>query len=235
MISTISSISPMSPFFDAVVSPEFVIDNSMIVVPPVKSNNYVKTFNPEPVNMISSPGSIVPPTVFNVKNINPMLPQINTASLIVTDDIFVPAIQLVPSRFDLSVPVSMLDDVCDVENIKNQIVSAFYYKFLDKWMYDKEESKKILDLFKVSENKVKLIENIDKREDSSKDTQEIVDKKVDFIEKNIISKRDVYTILKKFSKETKIGWCRLIKFDELVKSSIINSIKNKIKKMITGD
>jgi hypothetical protein len=228
-MNVISTISPLSPFFDTIVSPSLIIDETLIVTPNVKT---VVPSIVSPINFISTPGGIVPPTVLNVSNVNPLLPKVLPQSLIITEDIFVPSIQFLSDGRNINIPLSLYDDVCDVENIKNQIVSSFYYKFLDKWLYDRDDAKKILGFFKIVNDKVVLIENIEKREDVSHDTQEIVDKKVDFIEKNIVTKHDIYAILKKFIDETRISWCRLVKAEELVKSSVIHSIKNKIKKMI---
>jgi hypothetical protein len=232
-----AAISTLSPYLESIVSPSFIVGDAYVMNPLVQQSV-------SPVHFISDPNSIIPPVKSHViVSTNPLIPPVIVPSnplispvlspnLIISEDIFVPTVQLVSNGRNVTLPMVLYDDVCDIENIKSQIVKMYYYKLLDKWLYDKDDGKKVLNLLKVSGDKVNVIENINDRANIKEDTQEIVDKKVDFIEKNIVTQRDIYHILEKFVNETHISWCRLIKVDDLVKSSIIHSIKNKIKKLI---
>lgn len=248
-----SATSPMATLETIALSPSLLASDGTLIVSPtlspiahvspmshmstLSSLSMISPISPiTNVNVISSPDSIVPPTVMKVNTISSLspigLPYVGETKIILPTDIFIPSLQLVSDYKSLHVPIALYEDVCNVENIKSQMTKIIYYKFLDKWLYDIDEAKSLLGYFKVSGDRVDLIKNLDQKDDVHSNSQAVIDKKVDYIEKNIVSQNDIYAILKKFVDETHISWCRLIKAKDLVRDSIVRSVKNKIKKMI---
>lgn len=173
------------------------------------------------------PGRIIPPTMINAKKID--IPF--GSSLLMASDIVIPSFQILETK-SYRVPLSYYEDVCDTASIKEDIVKIFYYKFLDKWLYDNDASMYLLKYIKVSGDKVELISKLKDTDDYIKNDQKVVDKKVDFIEKNLLSMEDVYEILKKFVTETRVSWCDLTKNKLFVREAIEKTLRKKMKRLI---
>lgn len=182
------------------------------------------------IEFITEPNSIIPPTMTKV-NI-PSL--IGDTSLLVQSDIFVPSFSVYPDVSSLKIPLALINDVCDTPVIKETVTKIFYYKLLDKWLYDNDDAGYILGYLKVIDGKVELIKDIDKKDDYKANTQDIVDKKVDYIEDKIIKIDDILAILKKFVEGTHISWCELPKNSFFVKEAIEKTLERKLKRLITS-
>lgn len=234
-----TSTSPLtSPLMNSLttISPMFI--ESPVISPNLLSPMISPTLAQiSPINFISQPDSIVPPVLFKGDLMTgvPLVNGIPLASefgLIMQPDIFVPSIKIVPNVTSLRVPLSMYDDVCNIENIKESMIKIFYYKLLDKWLYDEDESKYLLKYLKVFGDKVELIKDIDHPDEFGKNSQEVVDKKVAFIEDRIFKKDDIALILHKFVQGTNISWCALPKNNYFVQEAIEKSLENKFKSLI---
>lgn len=119
--------------------------------------------------------------------------------------------------------------------LQQMMTKYFYYKTLDKWLKREKDMLNILNYLKITDRGVELINNINdyKSNNTDKDTQNNIDKKVDYIEKNIFSKDDMHNILKKYVKETTTNWYDLEdKATFFIKEIIKNFIKNKLKEAI---
>jgi len=118
--------------------------------------------------------------------------------------------------------------------IHAQLTEYFYYKTLDKWLYD--DLLDVLSFLTVHNNKVDVIKNLnDYRQDNAeKDSLETVEQKIDFIEKFIFSKEDMYRILRRYVKETGTHWYDLYKNEYFVKDMVKSYLKKQLKKSIVG-
>ena len=114
------------------------------------------------------------------------------------------------------------------------MVNHYYYKVLDKWLLD--EINDILNYFTIKDGKVKMIKNLSeyKPTNISKDSDEIAEKKIDYIQQKLFSKHDMADILFRFVKETNTKWTDLPKNEyflrQIVKSYFLKKIKSKLKK-----
>lgn len=187
-----------------------------------------------PLKYVSDMDTIIPPTM--VRMTSPYItPIIDSTELLLTD-IYVPNIQIMSNGEYYSgfhVPINLYDDACDIETIKEDVVKIFYNKFLDKWLYNIDQSKFLLKYLKVVDGKVKVIEG--DKDDYRHDTQEIVDKKIDFIEHNVLSKDETYMILKRFVEGTRLSWCELTKNKYFIREAMEKTVENKLKKMLRND
>lgn len=219
------SSSIMSPLLSTIDYSDYKIRNDSIFISPIITN--------------PDPGTIYPPMKLNVKSmtapITSMYPLINPTGLLLVEDIFVPSINLfpkVPMTTTYLNPWGIYGDSCDIENIKEQVSKMFYYKFLDKWLFDNDKSKYLLGYLRVSGDKVELVSDTNKLDDYEKNSKDVIEKKVDYFEKKLISKDDVYLILKKFVEGTKVSWCDLQKNSYFIRESIEKTMENQLKRLI---
>ncbi len=162
----------------------------------------------------------------------PTLPSYTTSTpVMVAPGVVVPSYTTIQPQLPLS-PELDLDNDSDT---RNKISDYFYYKTVDKWLFD--SMAKILGYLKISGNSVDFIDSLSKYDPSSvdKDTQETVEKKIKFIENNILDKIDVFNILNKFTRETNTKWVHLIKKNEMfIKDLIKRFLKKKMEKSVEG-
>jgi hypothetical protein len=130
------------------------------------------------------------------------------------------------------------------ENIDNdpmvikRVNRYFYYKTLDKWLYD--DLSYILKYFKVSGDKVDLIEKRSQYENNKVDSSDDKEKIVRFIEKEILKRKDMKKILKKFLKKNKhksayggkLTWSELMKTQYSLKKFIGKRLKKHLNNII---
>lgn len=193
----------------------FGTDGDVYVVPTIS-----------PIEFIVSPNSIVPPTMYTLKQPKSLIPIGLGTSMLIPSDIFVPS-------FNVEKSLTSYGDVCDTPGIRETVTKIIYYKFLDKWLYEDHKSKYLLGYLKIIGDTVQLIGNIDEKDDYHKNTQKDVDKKVEYIEDNIISINDVYSILSKFTASTYISWCDVTKNSYFVRDAIEKTLEKKFKRLIT--
>jgi hypothetical protein len=247
LFNQVSDVRDGSVFLSPILPKNMPSD---VIIPPVKMPAKIITTQP---TIINQGVSLMQPTI------NPLLPNMSlpfyqpklsdhyvdvevavtspvmsinnplnpfSQMLIQTEDIFVPNIYF--NNNPLINPISYYDDVCDIDIIRNKTIEYFYFKLLDKWLYEK--SKHLLGYFRVSGDKINYVESVDKKDDYKHNSQDVVDKKVSFIEKNIFSKEDISHILKKFVDSTRVSWCNLKDHGYFVREAIEKSLEKKIKR-----
>lgn len=218
-VELMTSITPLDLATVNLSSPIFGTDGNIFVTPTIFPT--------------LSPDSIIPPSVLKVKNVNMHLGSYGFGtSLLIPSDIYIPSFSIVSDILSLRTPHYIYDDVCNTPSIREKVSKIIYYKFLDKWLYDNDESKYLLGYLKISDGKVQLIKDLDNKDDYKNNSQDVVDKKVDYIENNIISIGDIYTILQKFTESTHISWCELSKDTFFIRESIEKTLEKKFKRMI---
>lgn len=175
--------------------------------------------------------------VFLTPTFSPTYPVQNTLVLspyndtLVVSPIYVPSVYIKqPSMIDaLKIPKYLMGDVCNINNIKEKVTKIVYYKILDKWLYD--DMIGILGYFKVTDDKVSLIKSLQDKTHAAKEDKTI-ENKIKFIENNILTQDEVYSILKRFINGTNVSWCDIPKNGYFVKETIEKYLIRKIEKMI---
>jgi hypothetical protein len=186
-----------------------------------------------PTNPVQSMTYVSPATALNLNNANPLNQQLLITSdntMILTPDTPIAYISTwYPTAYGLPDNLNLNNN----SEIKSQITRTFWYKVLDKWLYDD-----LLDILAYitvdSSGKVDLIKNIADYKSSStdSDTLETIEKKTDFIERYFLREDEMYQILKRLVQETGINWIDLVKNSYYVKASVKHYLKKKIKKAI---
>jgi hypothetical protein len=187
--------------------------------------------NFSPFHFISESDSLIPPTMLKIKPYSFPFGNYGEYTVIVPSDIFIPNFKM---TYDQQMFSPYYKDVCDTKDLRETISKKLYYKFLDKWLYDEDKSKYLLGYFKHADGEIKLVKDADKKDDYNSNSQEIIDKKVAFIEKNIFRLEDMYIILKKFIYGTQISWCNLIQNSYIIREAIEKTLERKIEKLISA-
>lgn len=124
------------------------------------------------------------------------------------------------------------EDINYDPKVQRQLTSHYYYKTLDKWLYD--DLLDVLNYFVYSNGQISLIKNLSEYDPKRihKESNEIVDKKVEYIEKNLLDKNYMHKILKKYVKETNTEWVYLPKNEFFLKQAIEKELIKRIKQSI---
>ena len=190
------------------------------------SNIYLTSDSP----YLYSPSPYIPSQA--TVELYPSLPSYTTDTPTwIAPGVVVPGYTTIQPRFPL-VPELDLDND---ESAKNKIAEYFYYKTLDKWLFD--DMLKVLNYLKVSGNSVDVIDKISDYDKNStnRDTQESIEKKIKFIEQNILNRNTMYDILRRYTRETSTKWAELVnKHEVYVKDIIKKSLRRKLEKIIEG-
>lgn len=150
-----------------------------------------------------------------------------SSDIIITSDYPMPIIPSIVSNISYTRPLSAAySDLNQDPQIRNQLTKYFYYKVLDKFLY--EDLFDLLSYLTVSNDKVNLAKNPDKAS-SANDSQEIVEKKVAFIERALFSKDDMYKILKRLTAENGVEWIQLPHNQEVVVAAVRKYLKQKLR------
>lgn len=115
----------------------------------------------------------------------------------------------------------------------NRTTKYFYYKILDKWLYD--DMKYILGYLKVNKDgKVSFVDKVkDFNEDAYlKDTTDEIKKKIKFIEDNVLTQTGVRNTLIRYSKDTNVNVYDLFKVEKFVRHVLASHLISVLKKMI---
>lgn len=129
----------------------------------------------------------------------------------------------------LQIPYDL--DLNNMPRIQEQYAKYFRYKILDYWLYN--DMSNLLGYLKIVGDRVKIITNLSEYTDK-KDSSENIEKKVSYIEDNILSVDSVRSLLKKFVKGTKYNWYELHKSTvepmaaEYIKKQLETNLKNAI-------
>lgn len=120
--------------------------------------------------------------------------------------------------------------------LHKMMTDYFYYKTLDKWLRREKDMLDLLNYLYATDSKVDVLNSMNDYKESNidKDTQATVDKKIEFIEKHILSKDGIYNILKNYVKETSTSWYDLEKNTYFIKELIRKYLKKKLIHLIEG-
>jgi hypothetical protein len=136
-------------------------------------------------------------------------------------------------------PSMQLDDILhtinDDKRMHKQQVKWYRYKIIDQWLL--EQMSDLFNFFTYKDNEVFLRETLPPETDINEPViiqPHLLKKYIKLLEKNYITEKFIYKILKKIVKYTNIKWVELHKNEELVRNTIhhklqrhlANSIRN---------
>lgn len=221
---------------------------SSIIETPTSSNSSIITnISPISSNIISSSSDILvssPFSPFSSPSViisDPFLPVDSISSVIpLVSSPFSPISPLSPLSpltlsFDYSRPLVGVYDTIDTNpEVRRKMTNYIYDLVRDKWLLD--ELNDILNYFKYSDGKVKMIKSFSEYSPTNiaKDTDKIAEKKVEYIEDYLLTKHDLEAILSKFVKDTQTKWVNLTNNEfylrQAIKEYLMKQITKKLKK-----
>lgn len=123
-------------------------------------------------------------------------------------------------------------DLNDDKQVQKTVTKYFYYKVIDKWLYN--DLLPLLAFLEIVNGEPQLIKSMDNYNVSklAQDSTTDIKKKVEYMEHKIISKELVKHVLKKICSENNINWYSLNKHNGKVKKVLLKYIGSKIKNAI---
>lgn len=130
--------------------------------------------------------------------------------------------------------ISFYETIDNQPNIQKMMTTYYYYKILDKWLY--EDLSDVLNYLTIIKDNVELIKKLDeyKSMNLNLDDEQTIDKKIDFIQKNLFSKYDMYEILYNFTRETGTKFVNLPKKEFFLKQAVRDYFNKKIRELLRG-
>jgi hypothetical protein len=114
------------------------------------------------------------------------------------------------------------------EYIRKKILSYYYLKATDKWLYNDFDD--LVEYFEVKDNKVKLIDNADKK---NKTMDKVYYNMIlHFIEEAILTKKFIKSVIKEYVNIANVNWYDLYYHSKAIKDLLIHRLKKKIIKLI---
>lgn len=180
----------------------------------VKESNkaYAELINPDIDSVKSYPMFLSHPQIYSSKTHTPYV-GINPISS-----------QVVSSGF--------YKDLNKDKSVQKTLTKYYYYKILDKWIY--KELMPILGFVDLSGDKPQLIKSIEHYNANklANESSEQIEKKIDYLEKVLITKDMVRHVLKKICSDNNINWYDLDKNEKKIKSVFHNYLLDKLKDSI---
>lgn len=118
------------------------------------------------------------------------------------------------------------------KSVQKNLTKFYFYKILDKWIY--KELMPLLAFVDISSDKPQLIKSLDKF-DAKKlvsNSSDEIEKKINYLEKVLITKDMVKHVLKKICSENQINWYDLDKNEKKIKTVFYNYLLDKLKDAI---
>lgn len=117
-------------------------------------------------------------------------------------------------------------------NIQKRVINYFYYKTLEKWLYDDSNMTQLLNFFKIDKDKVTLVNSMADYEKSKNKMLSESEKRiiVDFIGKYLLTKSKMGDFIYKFIKKSGIPWINLYRNQSQIKRFIGRKLFRKLSK-----
>jgi len=118
------------------------------------------------------------------------------------------------------------------KSVQKTLSKYYFYKIIDKWIY--KELLPLLAFVDISSGKPRLIKSLEQYDVQklAKDSDEDIEKKIEYMEKIIITKDMVRHVLRKICEENGINWYHLNKHERMIKKVFYNYLLGKLKESI---
>jgi len=121
-------------------------------------------------------------------------------------------------------------DLNNDKTVIKTIVKYFYYKIIDKWLYN--DLLPLLGFITIIDGKPKLIKNLNDYKIDKNSISDSIDAKIDYIENILITKNMVKHVLKKIVQKENVKWYNLYKYENQIKQKFYKYIKSKLEDAI---
>lgn len=165
------------------------------------------------------------------KSVTPTFPVVVTAQSFYDpkkDSAFVSVNPLNPGM----VTTGFYKDLNKDKSVQKTLSKYYYYKILDNWIYKKLFP--LLAFIDISSGTPKLIKSMEDYNVAklSSDSEADIEKKIGYMEKNIITKDMVRHVLRKICEDNNINWYDLNKHENKIKNVFYNYLLDKLKESV---
>jgi len=118
------------------------------------------------------------------------------------------------------------------KKVQKTIIKYIYYKLVDEWLYSKLFP--LLAFVKIVDSKPQLIKSINEYDINklSSQTDEEIELRADYLEKNIITKKLVSKVLKRIVKRMCLNWYELDKHVKTIQEVFLEYFKDLLEEVI---
>lgn len=119
------------------------------------------------------------------------------------------------------------------KSVQKTFAKYYFYKIIDKWIY--KELLPLLAFIEINDaGKAHLIKSLEfyDVQKLAKDSEEDIEKKVNYMENDLLTKDLVRHVLKKICNENNINWYDLNKHERKIKKIFYNYLLDKLKESI---
>ena len=170
-----------------------------------------------------------------------------TSSIIVSDALVSPEVILsslsplstlfkpITVSLEYSKPlISVYETIDNNPEVRAKMVNYYYDLIRDKWLLD--ELNDVLNYFIYKDGKVHMIKSSSDYNPANvaKDTDKIAEAKVEYIEKNILTKYDLAKFIAKFTRGTDSKWVDLPRNEYLFRSALKEYLLKLIRREMKG-
>ena len=137
--------------------------------------------------------------------------------------------------FEYSKPlVSVYETIDTNPEVRAKMLNYYYDVIRDKWLLD--ELNDFLNYFIYRDGKVTMVKNLSDYSPNniSKDTDQIAEEKVKYINKNIFGRKKLAKLISKFTSETGTKWVDLPRNEFLFRKAVKEYLKKLIKRELKG-
>ncbi len=126
------------------------------------------------------------------------------------------------------------DNLNKDKKTQKTLTKYYFYKTLDKWLY--KELLPLLGFVEITNGTPKLITSMGdyNGEKLFKDTREELEKKINYMEKVLITKKVVKHMLKKVISKYNTNWAKLEDYEHEIKKLFFNYLKDKLEDAVRG-
>lgn len=224
-----SIISPYTAY--STVSPVYSITPTITTATPVATLTTASSITP--MSSITPISSVYPYTT--VTSIDPYGIAVSTPTYVpsvVVNDIGTVVSNPIVHAPSIAVPLASSLDLNKNHDLRKEMTNFFYYKTIDKWL--SSDMSDLLNYLKVGSKGVELLNKLSEYspDNSKKDTEQDHKLKIEYIENKILSKENIYKILKKFVSEERVNWFDLEDKSFFIKDLIKKFTKKKLEYLI---
>ena len=145
---------------------------------------------------------------------------------IVSDAPYSPSLNLTYSKPTLA----LYENLNGNPKVHHRVTKQYRYKTLEKWLL--KDLKHLLGYLKIEGGKVKLIDKTSDYKSGENDSNDTANKKIDYIQENILTHRAAYKILYKFVHATNTNWYDLYKNEKYLVQAFDIGLRKLFKKKI---
>lgn len=177
--------------------------------------------------------------------ISPISPLIKVGDTLISSEVYFPSMAspfltspLATSPYDKltinleqSKPlVSKYDSIDNLPSTIEMMVKYYYFKTLDKWLPD--ELSALLNYFSYKDGKVEIVKDLSQTKKENKDSDEVIEKKIDYIQQNVFSKSDMKKLLKKFVQKHNTKFSYLPRNEDYLRHYVKKHLKSRIEGLV---